>query len=299
MQHTASLQSHLAQAPDATSNGRLWAGVAVNWHDWRGAGNAVSPELDHDFIAMRTSGVARLTQRRDGRTHTGQVSAGSISLHPRGMESRWQWDAPGAIVLMRMPQQMLIDAAAATTIAAPSRCELQNCFATRDTLVERIAMQMLDELRMPEHPAQPYITQSLSYALAAHLTQRFNSAPAPLERQPASLHPRALQRVQDYIRANLHEHIDLQTLADLANVSRFHFARMFRAGAGVSAMRYLESARMLRAQELIRGGALPLGHIAMLVGYADPSHFSRRFRHFCGQTPSVYAQALRGRPLTR
>ncbi|MGO4377667.1 helix-turn-helix transcriptional regulator [Pseudoduganella sp. RAF53_2] len=108
---------------------------------------------------------------------------------------------------------------------------------------------------------------------------------------PHRLAPRALLRIKEFIDAHLHEEIDLSTLAGLANVSRFHFARLFRATVGVSAMTYVEQCRMERAQALILAGELQLAQVASLVGYDDPSYFTRRFRHRCGQTPSAWARA--------
>jgi AraC family transcriptional regulator len=157
--------------------------------------------------------------------------------------------------------------------------------------VERIAAQFLDELRSPPHPAQKYISQSLSHALAVHLVHRFNCQHARRELMPRGLNARSLVRVREFIEVHLHEHIDLQMLAEVANVSRFHFARLFKKSTGVSAMAYLEQRRMLRAQELIRLGRLPLAQIAMLVGYEDQSYFTRRFRLVVGVTPAAYARS--------
>jgi len=285
------LQSRLAP-PDATSEGRLWSGMTVNWHDWQEGGEARSPELDHDVLAMRTSGNVRLTQIRDGKTHVANISSGNISIHPRGMESRWMWDRPGAILVLRMPPQLLADAAAAVSKSEPGRVELQNVFSLRDQFIEQLGLLLLNELRNPEHPSQAYITQALSNALACHLVHRLNSQALRPDRLHARMHPRTLQRVQDYIAANLHEQIDLQTLAGIANVSKFHFARMFREAAGMTAMAYLEHARMQRAQQLIRSSGLPMGQIGSLVGYEDQSYFSKRFRRYSGLTPSSYVRAI-------
>ncbi|TFW29372.1 helix-turn-helix domain-containing protein [Duganella callida] len=280
---------HLDPPPDATSIGRGWRGVTLNWHDAPAGGEAASPALDHDVVALRTAGCARLTQIRGGQTDVRNVARGHIAVHPRGMPSRWLWDQAGAVLLMRIPPGLLRDAALAMP-GAPQTVELHNHFGLRDPFIERLGLQLLDELHSQEHASQAYITQALSMALAGHLVHRLGTHPAHAEHGRTRLHPRALQRVQDYIRANLHEHIDLQTLANLANVSRFHFARMFRESAGVSAMAYLESVRMLRAQELIRDGIFSLGQIASLTGYEDQSHFSKRFRLFCGLSPSAYAR---------
>jgi AraC family transcriptional regulator len=287
------LAAQLSPSPTATSFGRTgWSGIVVNWHDWQSGGRVTSPELDHDVIAMRTSGIVRLTQIREGKTHTAVVTGGNVTVHPRGMESSWNWDRPGAILLMRIPSSLLLDAAEATVTAPPVRTELQNCFGRRDSFVERIGMLFLEELRSPCHPAQEYITQALSHALAAHLVQRFGCETLLPQRLPAGLHPRALQRVQDYIQSHLHEHVDLDTLAAVANVSRFHFARLFRKSAGMSAMAYLEQSRMERAQELIRRGEQSLARVAWQVGYGDQSYFTRRFRRFYGVTPSAYGREM-------
>jgi AraC family transcriptional regulator len=285
-----SLAAVLTPAPTATSFGRPWDGAVVNWHDWPSGGRVVSLELDHDVIAMRTSGTVRLTQVRDGQTHTDTVGVGNVTVHPRGMSSSWVWDNPGAIMIMRMPPSLL-QQAADTLIRSPlPSTALRNCFGRRDAFVERIVMQFLDELHAPVHPSQEYISQALSHALAAHLVHRFNAHGATMHKLPPGLNPRAMERVKDYIEAHLHEAIDLQTLATLANVSRFHFARMFKQGAGISAMTYLEQARMRRACHLIRAGGLTLAHIASLVGYDDPSYFTRRFRAAVGMTPTAYAR---------
>ncbi len=291
---SASLDTVLTPAPTVTSFGRPWDGAVVNWHDWRTGGRVTSPELDHDVIAMRTSGTVRLTQVRDGSTHTATVGVGNVTIHPKGMESSWVWDRPGAIMIMRMPPTLLQQASEVLLRSSLPSTELQNCFGRRDPFVERIVMQFLDELRSPVHPAQAYISQALSHALAAHLVHRFNAHGARPGKLPTGLHPRTMQRIEEYIDAHLHEEIDLEMLATLANVSRFHFARMFKRSAGVSAMAYLERARMRRACRLIVNGGLPLAHIASLVGYADQSYFTRRFRLVVGVTPVAYARDAAG-----
>ena len=52
---------------------------------------------------------------------------------------------------------------------------------------------------------------------------------------------------------------------------------------------------MARAQALIRAGGIPLAQVALLVGYADQSYFTRRFRLHIGMTPAAYAREFRGR----
>jgi AraC family transcriptional regulator len=66
-------------------------------------------------------------------------------------------------------------------------------------------------------------------------------------------------------------------------------------------MTYVERSRIQRAKSLIRGDLMPLAEVAQEVGFADQSHFTRRFRVHEGRTPAAYARehAPRRRPRSR
>jgi AraC family transcriptional regulator len=46
--------------------------------------------------------------------------------------------------------------------------------------------------------------------------------------------------------------------------------------------------RLLRAQELLASTELPLIDIALATGFADQSHFSRRFHQMTGVPPRAF-----------
>jgi AraC family transcriptional regulator len=46
--------------------------------------------------------------------------------------------------------------------------------------------------------------------------------------------------------------------------------------------------RLLRAQELLASTELPLIDIALATGFADQSHFSRRFHQMMGVPPRAF-----------
>jgi AraC family transcriptional regulator len=146
-----------------------------------------------------------------------------------------------------------------------------------------------DELNRPSHPAQDLLIQFASLSLAAHLLRGYDTFGTKQPRL-TGLGSRALSTVLSYIEEHVESGITLDVLAALANVSRFHFARLFRASTGMSPMAYVERSRLLRAQALIREAHLSLAHIASLMGFADQSHFTRRFRMQFGYTPNAYAR---------
>jgi transcriptional regulator GlxA family with amidase domain len=102
------------------------------------------------------------------------------------------------------------------------------------------------------------------------------------------LSPGARRRVREYVEANLDESIGIERLAGLVGLSRFHFARAFKQSEGVTPCHFLFLCRVRRAQQLLVNTDLPLGQIAIAAGFADQSHFSRRFRELVGITPGKY-----------
>jgi AraC family transcriptional regulator len=101
---------------------------------------------------------------------------------------------------------------------------------------------------------------------------------------------RRFARVRDYIEHNLGEAISLEDLARVAGVSRFHFARQFRAYTGQSPMGYLLRTRVERAKTLLRDSRARVVDISAELGFADQSHFARTFRRLVGMPPSAYAR---------
>ena len=75
---------------------------------------------------------------------------------------------------------------------------------------------------------------------------------------PSELLPH-LRRAHDHIDRNYAEPLDLDALASVAGVSKFHFVRCFEATYGDTPMRYVTRRRIERAQDLLRAGTATAG----------------------------------------
>ena len=60
-----------------------------------------------------------------------------------------------------------------------------------------------------------------------------------------------LRRARDHIDRNFSEPLDLDRLAQVAGVSKYHFARSFEAAYGETPIRYVTRRRIERAQDLL------------------------------------------------
>jgi AraC-like DNA-binding protein len=105
-----------------------------------------------------------------------------------------------------------------------------------------------------------------------------------------------LRRARDHIDRHYATALDLDGLASVAGVSKYHFARCFEVAYGETPMRYLTRRRIERAQDLLRHANLTVTEICMAVGFASLGSFSSRFRELVGESPSAYRArwAVRG-----
>jgi AraC family transcriptional regulator len=283
----------LSHRPLATTRERGWTGVTVDMYAPLSNISERYPPLDHHLICYCPHGSARLVQGRDGIVHEGLVSAGVSMLMPAGYDSLWEGNA-SATARLRIPTSLIAGAGDQLGYRSTSRIEIRNVFETRDTVIEHIAQILVEELERKPHPAQALVVDHLSSALAAHLVRKYNAFDPVVPRDIPALSGVELARLTEYIEDNLDRSIGLTELAAIVNVSRFHFTRLFKRSTGITAIGFVERCRIRRAQALIIDTDIPLSGIALMTGFADQSHFTRRFRLHVGCTPATFARE-RGR----
>jgi AraC-like DNA-binding protein len=86
-------------------------------------------------------------------------------------------------------------------------------------------------------------------------------------------------------------------MAAAAKVSPGHLARIFRRRFGIGPVAAVEAVRLARAAMLLQRSNLSVGAIAEACGFANPFHFSRRFRAAYGQPPRAYRDLRPEEPL--
>ena len=107
----------------------------------------------------------------------------------------------------------------------------------------------------------------------------------------AALDDPNLARVLDDILERPERPHSLDTLADLAHMSRSVFARRFQECFARTPMDYVRDVRLRRAAQLLHRGELSVNDIATRVGFASRSHFSRAFREHFDCSPAEFRVA--------
>ena len=80
-------------------------------------------------------------------------------------------------------------------------------------------------------------------------------------------------------------------MAAAGNLSRFHLVRAFAREFGLPPRAYQLHARIAHARKLLTSGR-DVADVAVLLGFADQSHFMRHFRAMLGITPRAYASTV-------
>ncbi len=98
-----------------------------------------------------------------------------------------------------------------------------------------------------------------------------------------------LNRVLDYIHANLDQPLSLEVLAKVAGFSPFHFHRLFKSMVGETLNDYVWRSRLEKAANWLRGEPdRSIIEICLGCGFSSPAVFSRAFRERFQLSPSQY-----------
>ena len=101
-------------------------------------------------------------------------------------------------------------------------------------------------------------------------------------------------RVVTYLNKHLTDpNLDLDQLADAAQVSPSSLGRAFRDVLNLTPWRYVMRRRIERSQQLLADTDRSLAEIALDTGFYDQAHFSRTFKRFTGTTPGIFREENR------
>ncbi|MDR2951117.1 MAG: AraC family transcriptional regulator [Prevotella sp.] len=100
-----------------------------------------------------------------------------------------------------------------------------------------------------------------------------------------------INRVMDYIETNIDQQLDLNTIAQIANFSPFHFHRIFTFLIGETPIDFIQRIRIEKAAMLIwNDQSLSVTEIAYICGFSSVSLFSRTFRKYFGITAREFSR---------
>ncbi|MCB0031251.1 MAG: AraC family transcriptional regulator [Anaerolineales bacterium] len=128
-----------------------------------------------------------------------------------------------------------------------------------------------------------FITQTIQHLLG-HLF--FNNRLFSPALRSSQFHN--LDSTLDYLRKNISQPLTLQQMADHAQLSKSHFARLFKEQTNYSPVEYFIRLKLQRACMQLALTRKTIREISYNLGYTDPYYFSRIFKKIIGKSPSQF-----------
>ncbi|MDH2341858.1 AraC family transcriptional regulator [Bradyrhizobium sp. SSUT77] len=246
------------------------------WEDPRSTSTheATTPE-DRYFvgIALKTT-RAKLTRDRQI-IFDGTMPAGTLYLTAPSKPLGVQFQSPCAFLHFHISADHFPAQFAATD-------GLNDLVLLRDPLAAELAKTLIEHGDAADHQ----FTRCIGQTLAMHLAR------LELPRARVNALPKwRLRRVEQYIADHFHRCISLSELANVAGLSRMHFAAQFRVATSYRPREYLLNHRIEHAKTLLASTERPLAEIALAVGFSTQAHFSTVFKRISDQSPARWRLA--------
>ena len=137
------------------------------------------------------------------------------------------------------------------------------------------------------------------YESAVHLisifAQHLSSLGNQLMVSEGAAESQTITKARAFIADHLAEEITLGEVARAAGMSIYYFCKMFKKEMGLTFTEYLARLRVETVKRMLLDPHKRISEAAYDAGFQSLSQFNRVFRHFAGETPSNFRDALHRR----
>ena len=270
--------------PTLSSAAVGWSGIALE--DYL-VPALVIPRHEHveDFVHVVLRGSVKYEVSTRGKTLQFAASPGTAFILPRGTVDELTWRGPTHRIAVAIHPRLLVSALDET--AHQSDIELTQHWNLMDPHIMAVLLAMTTDLKEGS-PAGWLYGESLCYALAVYLLNRYavrRYAPVVYR---GGLPGYRLRRVLDYIGDNLAEDLSLGQLAAVVGMSPHYFAELFKKSTGQAPHQYVLVQKIERAKNGLTRVNRSIIEVGVEAGFPNPSHFARVFRKLVGMSPSQF-----------
>jgi len=275
-----------------TSADRNWATIVAELREHE-PGSIVSATQGSVEIVMALSGSqdGRVIRTGGGKFQETRATTGTIWLVPTdaGPEEIIITAAGMKTLHLYLAPRQFDELAVQFGLSRSQAHSIEYVGGLHDQVIRQIGKSILVELRH-ETATSRMFAESSANLLAARLIHGYAKEHSVGQRagEPYQLDMVRLQRVLDYIERHFEEDITVMRLAEVANLSPFHFTRMFTAAVGLPPFRYVSRRRLQGAMATLATGRLPISEIAFRAGFSSQASFNRAFRRATGVTPGEF-----------
>jgi AraC family transcriptional regulator len=240
--------------------------------------------LQHSLVITDPKSCFHVERRLDGKSKQYAHGNGRVDVIPAFLDHWTNWEQEVEFSVIAICPTLLNQT---TQELMQREIELIPQFSIDDLVIQQLALALRTEIQTGCMSGRLY-GESLGTALAARLVQNYAVSKPSLEFKANSLPQSQLERVIDYMKANLTQDLSILDLATLTNMSESHFSRSFKQSVGIAPYQYLIQQRVERAKQLLKQQVISISDIALDCGFANQTHLTKVFRQITGMTPKAY-----------
>ncbi len=280
----------------ADSASLRWKGLFVRrYRSPRVADRFLVPATPEPLVSCGVAGLAEFLERDIGGAWlTRQIGPGDIFVTRSKIPYEVRFSSrPGEeleIIQVHIAVDQFLAALEAAYPGKTDQVEVLDFFG-RDEALAHLCF-VCAEMLSARTPGKSKRVAGLTQFFAAYLAEKYTRVTAEKPLFHGGLPIARLRKVEDYVSEHLVEEIPVEKLAELVELSPFHFSRVFKESTGMSPLQFVVRERITRGQQLIRETSRSLIEIALEVGYTSPSSFSKVFRRVTGVTPMEFRNSL-------
>jgi AraC family transcriptional regulator len=247
----------------------------------------------NEHVVMTYYGASQLYAWRDGRRRSNGVKRpGMMTFIPRGHEAHWEVAGNVEVSHVYLSDAQL-QSCAATLGSDLQDLQFEDRISFDDPVASHLLQVLAHEAENPLEHSRLFADQAIEL-LCLHLVRSHIAAGMqPVRDILPGLQAWQLRRLREYVHERLDQDLQLEELAAVVGLSRFHFCVAFKRAAGQSPHAWIVHLRMEKARELLAAQRLSIYQVALEVGYQTPSAFASAFRKTQGMTPSAFRAVIR------
>lgn len=286
---TGRMRPPLLRAPVLSSASTPWQDVMLQQYAPGPVDlvNIVTPS--HLIILQLNQAALREIRLGEQAAHSVRIQPGQTSFYPAMFPYSVRSQDTGGFLGLTIEPSFLF--CTAHPLIDPEHFELTPKLAFEDPLLRAGVLALKAEIEAGSPGGRLY-AETVAAALAVQLVRHYSTAKRAGHLNGGGLTPFQLRRAIDFMQAHLAEDISLESLAQAVEMSRFHFARLFKKSVGLAPHQYLTGCRVERAKHLLLQSKATIAEVALKVGFCDQSHLAIYFKRVYGVTPKAFAQRM-------